>query len=98
MTLRDHNQNLEAQIKLYKDYLLNRGVDAKHRTIAWSITERDEQDEDNLITEITRLGEIVKDLRIRSICDPAFLDEPLEYYIEEIEANLNKTQIHVPTY
>src|SRR5690554_6295879 len=98
MTLRHHKQNCEKLIELYKDYLLGRGVDAKHRTIAWAINERDEMDEDNLITEIARLGEIVKDLRIRSICDPAFLDAPLEYYIEEIEANLNKTEIHVPSY
>ena len=95
MTLRHHKQNCEKQIKLYKDYLLGRGVDAKHRTIAWAINERDEMDEDNLITEIARLGEIVKDLRLRSICDPAFLDEPLPYYIQEIEAIFNKTEVYV---
>ena len=98
MTLRTHKQRLETQISLYKAYLLNRGIDAKHRTIAWAITERDELDDDNLITEIARLGEEVKELRIRAICDPAYLDEPLEYYIEEIEANLNKTEVHVPAY
>lgn len=95
MTLRDHKQNLETQIKLYKDYLLNRGVDAKHRTIAWSITERDELDEDNLITEIARLGEIVKDLRIRGIVNQAYLDEPFHHYEEEIEAIFNKTEVYV---
>ena len=79
MTLRDHKNNCEKLIQLYKEYLLSRGVDAKHRTIAWAITERDELDEDNLIKEIARLGEIVKDLRIRAIINEAYLDEPFDY-------------------
>lgn len=96
MTIRQYKQNCEAQISLYKDYLLTRGVDAKHRTIAWAIQERDAIDEDNLITEISRLSEIVKELRLRSIIDKALLDETIDFHTEELETTFNKTQIYAP--
>jgi len=93
MTLREHKKEIEELIQRYKDYLLGRGVDAKHRTIAWAINERDELDNDHLINELARLGLIVSDLRIRSLVNEAYLDEPYEWTEEILESNLNRTMV-----
>lgn len=93
MTLGDHKKECEKLIQLYKAYLLSRGIDAKHRHIAWSIVERDALDEDNLIEEIARLSEVVKRLSIISFQDKAFLDEPHNYYTETIENNFKESQL-----
>ncbi len=91
MTLRDKLNETQRLIKGYKDYLLTRGVDARAREHAWMITERDEQDELDLINEISRLGHIAQQLKIQGIVDPAYLDET--YHCEAVifESLENKT-------
>ena len=95
MTLLQYKKETEDLIKRYKDYLLCSSRDAKNRTISWAIQEKDEEDESALINEIARLQKIAQDLRIRSIVNPVYLDQPLNTYVEEIPAVFNKTKIYV---
>lgn len=92
-TLRDKLKETQNLIKGYKDYLLTRGVDAKAREHAWMITERDEQDELDLINEISRLGHIAQKLKIEGIVNPAYLDEPYNCEAVIFESLENKTVV-----
>ena len=94
-TLRDQLNETNELIRLYKEYLLSRGIDARLRTHAWMITERDEEDELALINEIARLGHIAQELRIMGIVSQAYLDQTWETYTSEFPSLEAKTKIYV---